>query len=63
MNDTWSNRYIICPYCGCKHEDNIEEADIFYAEGNHKYECYDCEKAFRVNTEVEYVYESEELEE
>ena len=38
-------------------------SEVFFSEGNHKLECYQCGEVFRVNTETRYVYEIEELEE
>ena len=38
-------------------------SEVFFSEGDHKLECYQCGEVFRVNTETRYVYEIEELEE
>ena len=54
---------IICPYCDEEHIFDGADSDVFFSEGNHKFECYLCNEVFRVNTETRYVYEVEELEE
>ena len=56
---------IICPYCDEEQEyqDGRYHSEVFFSEGNHKLECYQCGEVFRVNAETRYVYEVEELEE
>ena len=53
---------IICPYCDEEQEFYGPDLDVFFSEGNHKLECYQCGEVFRVNTETRYVYEVEEME-
>jgi DNA-directed RNA polymerase subunit RPC12/RpoP len=54
-DDTFSNRAIICPYCGYRHTDfcdyNLED------DTTTDFECQDCEKTFRLNVEVIRYYE------
>lgn len=56
---------IVCPYCNEEQEyqGGGNHSEVFFSEGNHKLECYQCGEIFRVNTETRYVYEIEELEE
>lgn len=59
------NEDIVCPYCNEEQEyqGGGNHSEVFFSEGNHKLECYQCGEVFRVNTETRYVYEIEELEE
>ena len=56
---------IICPYCNEEQEyqGGRCHSKVFFSEGYHKLECYQCGEVFQVNTETRYVYEVEELEE
>ena len=56
---------IICPYCNEEQEYQGGQCHsvVFFSEGNHKLECYQCGNVFRVNTETRYVYGVEGMEE
>ena len=53
------NEDIVCPYCNEEQEyqGGGNHSEVFFSEGNHKLECYQCGEIFRVNTETRYVYE------
>lgn len=59
--DTWSDDYVICPYCGAAMETNLGYEDFpeIYEEGDHELECEECEKTFILNTHVSYSWETE----
>ncbi len=58
---TWSDDYVICPYCGAAMETNVGYPDFpeIYEEGNHELECDECGKPFILNTRVSYSWETE----
>lgn len=45
----------ICPYCGYINEPDGTEEE-FYVEDMHTYECYHCEKEFKMQTIISYYY-------
>lgn len=55
---------IICPHCNEEQEyqGGRHHTEVFFSEGNHNLECYQCGEVFSVNTETIYVYEVEEME-
>lgn len=59
--DTWSDDYVICPYCGEALETNLGYEDFpeIYEEGEHELECPECEKKFILNTYISYSWETE----
>ena len=63
--DTWSDDYVICPYCGYAMETNVNYEDLseIYEEGDHDVECPECEKCFRLTTSVSYSWETEKIKE
>lgn len=56
---------IICPYCGKHYEPIYEETYIgdeyidCYEEGESIHFCAECGKKFKLNIQVEYMYETE----
>lgn len=59
--DTFSSDYIICPYCGFAFEPDFED-DYLFEDGDHTYECEECDKEFTVTTMVSYSWETERME-
>ena len=55
LENEFNEDFIICPYCGEKHEDNFEDK-CFQNEGEHEFECYECKKEFKVETEISVSY-------
>lgn len=53
---------VICPWCGEVQEYDIDDYEI-YEEGSHEMQCQDCNKKFRMTTNVSYSYDTEQLEE
>lgn len=51
---------IYCPYCGEVYE--IEDEYELYIEGEHEVECPFCERAFTVNVNVSYSYDTRRAE-
>lgn len=60
--NTWSDKYLICPYCGSVNPLDPVEPELF-EEGHTTYECQDCEKTFKVHVEVETSWETEKIQE
>ncbi len=62
--DTWSDDYVICPYCGHAHETCLGYEDFpeIYEEGSHKVECDECGKTFELETSVSYSWETGKVE-
>ena len=58
--DTFSNSYIICPYCGNALDTcyGYEDFPELYEEGDHELECNECGKTFIMETMVSYSYET-----
>lgn len=58
--DTWSEDYVICPYCGEALETNVGYPDFpeIYEDGDHELECPECGKTFILNTIVSYSWET-----
>lgn len=56
---------IVCPYCNEEQEyqGGRHHSEVFFSEGNHKLECYQCGNVFQVNTEIRYVYGVEQVNE
>lgn len=50
---------IFCPYCGQIYE--IDDAYELYEEGDHEVYCGNCDKNFRVTTNVSYHYDTERM--
>ena len=62
--DTWSDDYMICPYCGCAMEMlSYDETPEMYEEGDHDVECPECERYFRLETSVSYSWETKKIKE
>lgn len=59
--DTWSDDYVICPYCGeaLRTDFGYEDFPEIYEEGSHSLECPACGKNFTLNTSVSYSWETE----
>ncbi len=57
--DTWSDEYIICPYCGQAIDPDDESIPEIYEEGWHYADCSDCGKRFTIDTIVSYSWETE----
>lgn len=62
--DTFSEDYVICPYCGDAVEVDIgyEEFPELYEDGDHELECDGCGKKFILETSVSYYYKTRRLE-
>ncbi|WP_283593351.1 hypothetical protein [Limosilactobacillus galli] len=63
--DTFSDEYIVCPYCGAV---LIDSEDVFefpelYDDGEHQEICEECGKKFKVETMVSYSWETHKMEE
>lgn len=57
--DTWSDDYVICPYCGSAYEQlGYDETPETYIEGCHEVECTECGKRFELETTVSYSWET-----
>lgn len=58
--DTWSDDYVICPYCGEALETDVGYPDFpeIYEDGDHELECTECGKIFILNTMVSYSWET-----
>ncbi len=63
--DTFSDKYIVCPYCGAVmlEADAVFEFPELYEDGEHELECEDCGKKFKVETVVSYDWETRRMEE
>lgn len=59
--DTWSDDYVICPYCGEALETDVgyEDFQEIYEEGSHKLDCPECGREFILNTHVSYSWDTE----
>lgn len=63
--DTFSDEYIVCPYCGAvliDSEDAFEFPEL-YDDGEHQEICEECGKKFKVETMVSYSWETHKMEE
>ena len=58
--DTWSDDYVICPYCGEALETDAGYPDFLeiYEDGDHELECPECGETFILNTMVSYSWET-----
>ena len=61
--DTFSDEYIVCPYCGAaiSDEDLIDYPEL-YEDGEHEISCIECDKKFKVDTSVSYSWETHKME-
>lgn len=60
--DTFSNDYVICPYCG----DAISDEDLIdlpecYEDGQHEITCDECGREFEVITYVSYSWKTSRM--
>lgn len=53
--DTYAEDNVICPFCGQVHESDGESIE-FYADGDHEFECSECENTFLLETNVSFSY-------
>ena len=62
--DTFSDKYIVCPYCGSAMEGSNVMIDIpeLGEDGEHELECEDCGKKFEVETMVSVDWETHKME-
>ena len=58
--DTWSDEYVICPYCGMPIEPDIDDRDL-YQDGDTTHECPYCGKLFKVEVSVKVIWETEKI--
>ncbi len=58
--DTFSDKYVICPYCGyaIPTDYGYEDFPEIYTEGDNDLTCPECEKDFVLETSVSYYYET-----
>lgn len=57
--DTYSNDYLICPYCGEKNSEYGNLSDVFFVEGKHEgVYCDKCSEDYIVYTQPSYSYET-----
>jgi len=63
--DTGSSDYVICPYCGEYLETcyGYEDFPELYEEGEHKIDCPECEKTFKMESSCSWYYETSKIEE
>lgn len=63
--DTFSDEYIVCPYCGSAVEgaDTMIDFPELGEDGEHELECEDCGKEFKVETMVSVDWETHKVEE
>lgn len=60
--NTWSDQYVICPYCGMPIEPDIDDSHL-YQDGDTTHECPDCGKKFKVEVSVWVTWETEKIQE
>lgn len=62
--DTWSDYYVICPYCAAAMESCLETENFpeIFEEGDHKIECPECKETFILNTMISIDWETKKLE-
>lgn len=59
MEDTWSDDYVICPYCGEAYEPVYDpERSEYWNDGIYDIECDECGKTFELDTTVTYSWET-----
>jgi len=52
---------VYCPYCGEKQ--SMDDWYKHYEEGEHDYECHDCDKKFVIDTSLKYTFSTRRAEE
>ena len=62
--DTFSDEYIVCPYCGSAVEGTDAMLDFpeLGVDGDHELECEECGKKFRVESLVSVDWETHKME-
>ena len=63
--DTFSDEYIVCPYCGAvlSSSEDVFEFPELYEDGEHEEFCEECGKKFKVETIISYDWETHKIEE
>lgn len=63
-SDTFSDEYIVCPYCGAvlSGSKDVFEFPELYEDGEHEEVCVECGKEFKVETMVSYAWETHKIE-
>lgn len=56
--ETFSNEYLICPYCGHREEADFETFFSNDIECNEEHDCEECGKTFIASRSVIYCYET-----
>lgn len=60
--DTEYTDAAICPYCGYKHEQDSVTSEL-YTEGDHDFECSNCNNEFTLSTSISITYSTYKKEE
>ena len=62
QDETWGEDEVVCPWCGEINEfdDSCEEQ---YVEGEYDMKCCECERMFKLTTNVSVTYDTERCEE
>lgn len=62
--DTFSDKYIVCPYCGAvlSNSEDVFEFPELYEDGECEEICEECGKKFEVDTIVSYAWETKRME-
>ena len=62
--DTWSNDYVVCPYCGsaidARHTGYCDFPEA-YEEDEHEIHCDECDHDYILRTFVSYSWETEKI--
>ncbi len=62
--DTFSDDYVVCPYCGFAiGDEDLADYPELYEDGEHEISCIECDKKFKVETMVSYDWETHRMEE
>lgn len=61
--NTWSDDYVVCPYCGHAHDTCLGYEDFpeIYEEGSHNIKCDECGKEFELMTFISYSWETRKV--
>ena len=60
--EEWSDEGAICPYCGCLHDPNDGDYEL-YDDCLDEYTCHCCGRKFKVSLHTRYSWETSTLDE
>ena len=59
MMDYWGNSQVKCPFCDREFEPGHQDLNELYEEGEHTFDCPECEKEVTVHTAISHSFSTD----